>query len=68
MDLVENYKLHVSDEIRTLVKHTPENLGCHDQTVCLRVDLDVSGENPNRSRTKGLLEVPEFLVRERLDW
>jgi hypothetical protein len=43
MNLVENHELHVSDEVRTLVKHAPENLGSHDQAVRLRVDLDIPG-------------------------
>jgi hypothetical protein len=62
MNLVENHELDVSNEIGALVKHAPENLGCHDQTIRLGVDLDISSKNPNRGRPEGLLEIPEFLV------
>lgn len=68
MHLIENDKFDVTDKIRTLVKHAPEDLRGHDQAVCLGVDLDISGQDPNRVRTESLFEIPEFLVRKRLDW
>ena len=48
MNLVENHELYVPDEISTLVKHAPKNLGSHDQAIRLGVDLDISSQDPNR--------------------
>lgn len=67
MDLVENNKLDITNEVCAFVKHASEDFCGHDQTVCLWIDLNVSGQDPDRARTEGLLEVPEFLVGERLD-
>lgn len=47
MHLVENNEFDVTDEVRTLVKHAPENLGSHDQAACLRVDLDIACQDSN---------------------
>ena len=68
MDLIENDEFDISDEVRSLVKHTSENLCGHNQTIRLRVDLDIPGQDPDGVRTEGLLEVPEFLVGKSLDW
>jgi len=64
MHLIENDKFDVADEIRSLVKHAPENLRGHDQAARLGVDLDVPGQDPDSVGTESLLKVPEFLVRK----
>ena len=67
MDLIENHELDVSDEVRTFVKHAPQNLRGHDQAIRFRVDLDISSQDPDGVRTEGQLKVPKFLVRKCLD-
>ena len=67
MHFVENDELDVTDEIRTLVKHTSEDFRSHDQTIRLGVDLHISSKDANGARTESLFEVSEFLVRECLD-
>ena len=67
MDLVENNELDVANQVCAFVKHASEDFRGHDQTAGLWVDLNVPGQDPDSARTEGLLEVPEFLVGERLD-
>jgi hypothetical protein len=45
MHLIKNYKLDIPNQIRTLIKHAPENLRGHNETATLRIDLHVACEN-----------------------
>lgn len=65
--LIENDKLDVPDEVCALVEHAAQDLRGHDEAIRLRVDLDVAGEDADRSGSKGRLEVAVFLVGQRLD-
>jgi hypothetical protein len=47
VNFVKDDKLHVSNEICTLVEHATKDLCGHDETVCLGVDLHVAGEDAN---------------------
>jgi hypothetical protein len=67
MDFVENNKLHVTYQIRTLIQHAAQNLSRHDEATGLRVNLYVSGKNTDRCSAEGLLKVAELLIRQRLD-
>ena len=68
VDFVEYYELYVSNQIGAFVEHAAQNLGGHYETIGLRVDLDISGEDAHRRGSKCLLEVAIFLVRQRFDW
>lgn len=50
-----------------LVEHASQNLSSHDETARFRIDLDVSGDDADFGGIERLLEVAEFLVRERFD-
>jgi hypothetical protein len=66
VNFVEDDELNISNEIGALVKHAPENLGCHDQAAGFRVDLYISCEDSNI--IKNLPEVSELLVTQCLYW
>lgn len=67
MHLIKDHKLHVSNEIRPLVEHAPQNLRRHNKTVCFRIDLHIARKDANRAGRERLFEVPELLVREGFD-
>jgi hypothetical protein len=46
------------------VEHRAEDFCCHDETIRVRLDLDVAGQKPD---VKLFTEVPELLVTNRLD-
>ena len=65
VDLVKYDELDVSDKIRSPVEHTSQNLGGHNQTARLGVDLNIAGQNADL--VKFLSEISELLVTESLD-
>jgi hypothetical protein len=82
VDLIKDDEFNISDQISSLVEHTPQDLGrhlpisyfpdytkdmAHNQTTAFRVDLHISSQNTDRRRIKRGLEVSEFLIRKRLD-
>jgi hypothetical protein len=64
---VKNHKLDVANKISSTIKHTSQNLGRHNQTACLRFDLDVTSQDTDIIAIR-FLEISKLLVTERLDW
>ena len=62
MYLVKYDELDVTNQISAFVEHTSQNFRCHDQTVCLRIDLYVARQYTHRIRRKSLLEITELLI------
>ena len=60
MNFVKYDPLQISNDIRSIVKHGPQNLSCHDKAGCGRIDLNITG---NQTDTfKIILEVTKLLV------
>ena len=67
MHLVKDDEFNIPDQISSSVEHTPQDLGRHDETRRLRVDLHISSEDAHVLCTKRLLELSELLVGQCLD-
>ncbi len=64
MNLVKYYELHVANQVGALVQHAAKDFCRHHETIRLRVNLHIAGENTNGGRRERLLEITELLVRE----
>jgi hypothetical protein len=82
VDLIKDDEFNISDQISSLVEHTPQDLGRHlpisylqvytkktayNQTTTFRIDLHISSQNTDRRRIESSFEISEFLIRKRLD-
>jgi hypothetical protein len=82
VDLIKDDEFNISDQISSLVEHTSQNLGrhlpvsclleyettkTHNQTTTFRIDLHITCQDTYRRRIKRGFEIPEFLIRKRLD-
>lgn len=62
MHLIENDEFDVANKICTLVQHTPQNFGRHDEAVRFRIYLHISCEDTDRCSTKSLFEISILLI------
>jgi len=82
MDFIKDDEFNISNQISSLVEHTPQDLGrhlpisyfqeymmktAHNQTTTFRIDLHISSQNTNRRRIESSFEISEFLIRKRFD-
>lgn len=72
MALIEDYRLHVSQGVISLVRfrieHVAKNLGGHHDHLGLPVDAQVPGHQTNVIGSELLAEIPQLLVGQRLQW
>lgn len=62
VNLVENHKLDIANQVGSLVKHASQDFGCHDETASLGIDLDIACQDTDSGRVECLLKVSELLV------
>jgi len=65
VDLIEDDPFNVLDLAAVVVKHRLEDFGCHDQTGCVLIELDIASDDANIPKLQ--LEVPVFLVTQGLN-
>jgi hypothetical protein len=65
MHFIEDNEFDVSDQIGTTVEHASKNFRCHDQTACLRSDLNVTSQDTDIVEL--VAEVSELLIAQGLD-
>ena len=50
VNLIIDYPSNLSHNFTATVQHAPQDLSCHDQTCCCRVDSDVACHKANVSK------------------
>ena len=68
MNFVEDDELDVTNQVGAFVQHTSKNFSRHNEAAGLRIYLHISGQDSDGGCGKCLLEIPELLVGQRLDW
>lgn len=61
MNFIKYHPLYVPNESRTTIQHGSQNLCCHDETVSISVDLNISSDESNT--VKLFFKLTKLLVR-----
>ena len=67
MNLVENHKFDISYQVGSSIQHGPKNLGCHNQTIRIGIDLNITSNETNIDIFERFFEVTKLLIRQCFD-